>query len=179
MPTHMCYVFSVIATKRWIKAGQNTTHWGTLLKNASSSSCFFFMAIARTQANVFLKDWGVVLLFLILFVSQIYSTHFCRLIGHGHFDLFSFKFCRFVCGIIKWSGISPYFARLWLAETAFTRVYLRLSTQQTVFSGVFGVSIFSHARLTAAGGKNGGKTQKCCQLKAQASRCCDLLGTWF
>ena len=53
--------------------------------------------------------------------------------------------------IIKWSGISPYLARLWLAETAFTRVYLRVSRPQTAFSGLFGVSIFSHARLTAAG----------------------------
>ena len=45
--------------------------------------------------------------------------------------------------IIKWSGISPSFARLWLAETAFTRVYLRVNWPLTAFSGLFGVSIFS------------------------------------
>ena len=45
--------------------------------------------------------------------------------------------------IIKWSGISPSFARLWLAETAFTRAYLRVNWPQTAFSGLFGVSIFS------------------------------------
>ena len=44
---------------------------------------------------------------------------------------------------IKWSGISPSFARLWLAETAFTRVYLRVNWPLTAFSGLFGVSIFS------------------------------------
>ena len=47
--------------------------------------------------------------------------------------------------------IFPFFVRLWLAETAFTRVYLRVSTPQTAFSGVSGVCISSHARLSAAG----------------------------
>ena len=28
-------------------------------------------------------------------------------------------------------GISPYFAHLWLAQTAFTEVYLRVNTPQT------------------------------------------------
>ena len=32
----------------------------------------------------------------------------------------------------------PYFARLWLAETAFTRLYLRVSRPQTAFIGLFG-----------------------------------------
>ena len=44
----------------------------------------------------------------------------------------------FILFIIKWSGISAYFARLWLAKTAFTWVYLRVSTPQTALSGVFG-----------------------------------------
>ena len=48
-----------------------------------------------------------------------------------------------IWNIIKWSGISPSFARLWLAETAFTRVYLRVNWPLTAFSGLFGVSIFS------------------------------------
>ena len=46
---------------------------------------------------------------------------------------------------IKWSEIFPYFARLWLAETAFTGVYLRVSWPQTALSGLFGVSIFNYA----------------------------------
>ena len=50
--------------------------------------------------------------------------------------------------IIKWSGISPYFARLWIAETAFTGVYLRMSTPQTTICK-FGVSIFSYASQTS------------------------------
>ena len=52
---------------------------------------------------------------------------------------------------MKWSGISSYFDRFWLAETAFTGLYLRVSRPQTAFNGVFGVSIFSHDRLTSAG----------------------------
>ena len=50
--------------------------------------------------------------------------------------------------IIKWSGISPYFARLQLADTAYTGVYRRVSTLQTALSGVFEISIFSYARRT-------------------------------
>ena len=45
--------------------------------------------------------------------------------------------------IIKWSGISPSFARLWLAETAFTRVYLRVNWPQMLNDGLFGVSVMS------------------------------------
>ena len=94
-----------------------------------------------------------------------------------------FVFRGLIRDIIKWSGISHSFARLWLAEMAFTRVYLRvnwpqmlssavfgvlLSTKQqrrtirftneiafrckySAFSGVFGVSMFSHAKLITAG----------------------------
>ena len=47
-----------------------------------------------------------------------------------------------------------YFARLWLAETAFTRVYLRGSIPQTAICGVFGVSIFSYTKLTSPGAIN-------------------------
>ena len=49
-------------------------------------------------------------------------------------------------GIIKWSGISPYFARLWLAETAFTGVYLRVSWPQMLNDGLFGVSVMSQRK---------------------------------
>ena len=44
----------------------------------------------------------------------------------------------------------PYFARLWFAETAFTRVYLRVSSPETAICGVFGIFIFSYAKLTSA-----------------------------
>ena len=50
---------------------------------------------------------------------------------------------RAIYDIIKWSVISPSFARLWLAEAAFTRVYLRVNWPLMAFSGLFGVSIFS------------------------------------
>ena len=48
--------------------------------------------------------------------------------------------------IIKWSGISPSFARLWLADTAFTRVYLRVNWPQMLNDGLFGVSVMSQRK---------------------------------
>ena len=47
----------------------------------------------------------------------------------------------------------PLFSCLCVVETAFARVYLRVSTLQTAFCGVFGVSIFGYARFTSAGVK--------------------------
>ena len=90
-------------------------------------------------------------LFQCTFIEKIvesYSIQIYKRIRHGLRDK-----CIIIL-FIKWSGISPYFVCLWLAETAFTGVYLRVSTPQTAFSGVFGVSIFSHARLTSVGAIN-------------------------
>ena len=41
---------------------------------------------------------------------------------------------------IKWSGISSYFARFWMAGMKFPGGYLRVSTPQTSFGGLFGGS---------------------------------------
>ena len=40
----------------------------------------------------------------------------------------------------------PYFACLWLAKTASTRLYPRVSTPQTAFSGLFGRVNWPHIR---------------------------------
>ena len=59
-------------------------------------------------------------------------------------------YCIGECILLNDPEFPPYFARLWLAETAFTGVYLRMSTPLTAICGVFGVSIFSYANLTSA-----------------------------
>ena len=60
-----------------------------------------------------------------------------------HNSSYSPQLIYMIYTFIKWSGISPSFARLWLAETAFTRVYLRVNWPLTAFSGLFGVSLCS------------------------------------
>ena len=47
---------------------------------------------------------------------------------------------------IKWSGILANFAYSWLAETWFTRPYLRVSTPQMLNDGLFGVSVMSQRK---------------------------------
>ena len=49
---------------------------------------------------------------------------------------------------LKFQSIIPYYKGISLN---FKVMYLRVSTLQTVFCGVFGVSILSYARLTSAG----------------------------
>ena len=66
---------------------------------------------------------------------------------------------------INWSGLYPYFARLWLAETAFTRVYFRVRGPQTAFRSVFRVSIISYARLTSVGVKKSSNYVNLCEGK--------------
>ena len=48
--------------------------------------------------------------------------------------------------IIKWSWILANFAYSWLAQTWFTRPYLRVSTPQMLNDGLFGASVMSQRK---------------------------------
>ena len=53
---------------------------------------------------------------------------------------------KVISRIIKWSGILANFAYSWLAETLFTRPYLRVSTPQMLNDGLFGASVMSQRK---------------------------------
>ena len=125
-----CYVFSVFTLLNKYD-----------MKNVYCTGAIYVITCHRLKAN---QNCSHFMCHVLLYEISLYRMTKCML------------FCDWVAvwqqqnktiSFIKWSGISPSFARLWLAETAFTRVYLRVNWPLTAFSGLFGVSIFSQRSI--------------------------------